>query len=538
MRNSKDRWEFEEGLPSRLPLKAAEVNYWKNILKKILKVGMEFEFNLPEKKNGSCKGDSNTCPCTNLTHDNDCWKECVNSQVDCSMVKTCSGILCPNFVPYCFICDEFQVSCEDCRYKFDPNKNPDAIRKHLADVLRPNNSYGQVSSSGVHSITKDGSLQGQKGAEVITVGRRVDYWEFYKMAKNIIEAASSKGAYLNERCSTHMHVLAGYHGKTMPDQERMSVPARVDEMERPIPELVVANLHQLVRRYQNAMTWMTMGLDEPHRMTRWEKFRVSVLDVSALTKHMNDVRQEVSEKAGGNKYGWINYNHLGFSPNGDINRLHVEFRAADGMLSPSAIAAIGCMYYALIIKAVEISRYGFVGVGDKAWLEQSLEVKAALLNNMKNYQDGDRFGDTRNLHKYYEILIGESMDLVQQLKAILINIGPAYEVLEKLAERPIALRRCDGESWERIEHDLEVIVGEEGQLEIAISEIIALNQVSECRDIEEWSNAVGQILKQKPELGIDDDNAVLETTITEYVRKNQEDGLMVWSNRIGAPLKI
>ena len=61
-------------------------------------------------------------------------------------------------------------------------------------------------------FVQDGSLLGKKGAEVITVGRRVDYWEFYKMAKTIIDTAVTKGAYVNERCSTHMHVLAGYYG--------------------------------------------------------------------------------------------------------------------------------------------------------------------------------------------------------------------------------------------------------------------------------------------------------------------------------------
>ena len=55
----------------------------------------------------------------------------------------------------------------------------------------------------------------------------------------------------------------------------------------------------------------------------------------------------------------------------NINRFHVEFRAADCLLSPSATAAIACMYYALIIKAVEISRYGLTEVGDGEWLDRA-----------------------------------------------------------------------------------------------------------------------------------------------------------------------
>jgi len=562
MRNSKNRWSFYN-LPSRPDLKAEEVLYWKNALKKILKIGLEFEYNLPEKKNGSCKGDSNTCPCVNLATENDCWKQCINTEgchsvernvelcknstgtcetADCTSCEhftpECTGIYCPNFVSYCFVCPDYQTDCANCQYRYDPERNPENIRKKLTNELKPNNTYGQVSASGVHSIVTDGSLLGKKGAEIVTVGRRVDYWEFFRMANNIIGLAKKKGAYLNERCSIHMHALASYYSKVVPNQEKMGVPAKVSEMERDMPEIILANLHQLVRRYQNAMTWMVMGLSEQHRMTRWEKFRVSVMPVSAVMHHMREVQEEVARHAGGNKYGWINYNQVEFGQNGNVHRFHVEYRAADGLNSPSAVAAIACMYYALVIKAVEISRYGVVEIGDRDWMEQATKVKDTLLNNMKGYQDGDRFGDTSNLHKHYDILIGESLDLVRQLKSILIKIGPAYEVLEKLAERPCALRLVDGETWDKIEDDLKVIMNEEGMFEVAVSEIITLNQVSECKDLDEWVTTVGQVLREDPELAIDPDNAEVEDTVKNYVSKKREDGELVWSGPIGAPILI
>jgi hypothetical protein len=562
MKNSKHKWSFYS-LPSRPDLSAEDVAYWRNTLKKVMKIGMEFEFNLPEKKNGSCKGDSNTCPCVNLSSANTCWQQCVNKtgckavdrvvgfcdratdtceDADCKTCKffaaKCNGIHCTNFISFCYVCSEFKTDCADCKYKYDPDKNPDSIRQLLQNELKPNNSYGQVAPSGVHSITTDGSLLGKKGAEIITVGRRVDYFEFYKMANNIITLASKRGAYLNERCSTHMHALASYYGKIVPNQEKSGIPGRVNEMERDMPEIILANLHQLVRRYQNAMTWMVMGLDEPKRMTRWEKFRVSVLPISAVMYNMREVQEKVSANSGGNKYGWINYNNIEFANSGDVRRFHVEFRAADGIMSPSAIAAIACMYYALVIKSVEISRYGVVEIGDQAWLEQTMEVKNALLNNTKGYQDGDRFSDTHELHRYHDILIGESLDLVRQLKSILINIGPAYEVLEKLAERPCALRRCEGQSWEDIEKSLEVIMNKEGRLDVALSEIVTLNQVSECKDLDEWIQITGQILRKDPELGVDVDNAAVEDMIRLFVEKNREDGKLVWSTRIGSPIMI
>lgn len=562
MKNNQRNWTFFH-LPSRAPLSSQEVQYWKNSLKKILKVGLEFEFNLPNKENGTCKGDSDTCPCTNLSLENECWQKCINTEECFSSAKNidlcqnitgtceeeqcatcdhfkvkCSGIFCPNFISYCFICKEYRRDCDHCKYLYDPNKNPSNIRKQLNKELRPNNTYGLINETGVHSITTDGSLLGEKGAEIITVGRRIDYWEFYKMAKNINERTVTRGGYLNERCSIHMHLLASYYGKLIPNSEKSSIPVKVSELEKDMPEVILANLHQLVRRYQNAMTWMMMGLDDPDHLTRWEKFRVSVLPISAILNPMIEVKDQVASNAGGNKYGWINYNQVAFGENGAVKRFHVEFRACDSLLSHSAIAAIACMYYALLIKAVEISRYGVVEIGNKDWLNHAQKVKDCLLNNMKGYQDGDRFGNTKNLSPHYDLLTGESLELVRQLKHILIQIGPAYEVLEKLAEKPIALRRCEGQSWEEIEDNLKVLINEEGHLENLIREVIDLRHISECKNITEWIETVNDLIINKQDPNIDNAGPNLSDIIAKFVDTKRNDGELVWSNPIGAPVFI
>jgi hypothetical protein len=75
-------------------------------------------------------------------------------------------------------------------------------------------------------------------------------------------------------------------------------------------------------------------------------------------------------------------------------------------------------------------------------------------------------------------------------------------------------------------------------MEVALSEIITLNQISECKDEAEWIEEVGRVLRTDPELAIDPDNATVEDNVREYVEKNKEDGRMVWSTRIGAPIMI
>ncbi len=567
MRNNKDRWLFFAH-DSRSIINSSEVRYWKAILNKNLKLGIEFEFNLPDQK-GTCKGDSNACPCIKMKTSH-CWQECARGDncfgkpvfelclnqtgtceaadcIKCEHYKAearCSGIFCPNFISACLYCKDFAIDCKMCENRYDPNKNPDKIRTKITDEMMPSKCYGTVSKSGVHSITTDGSLAGKKGIEVITVGRRVDYWEFFKMSKNILDSATSRGAYINERTSIHMHLLASYYGNMFPgDQERQDsgIPNQVNELEKPMPEIILANFHQLCRRYQNGITWMTTGLDNPNRLTRWEKFRVSVLEISAILNKMASVKDLVMSNSGGSaggKYGWVNYVFTTFNKGGDVKRLHLEMRSADCLLSPTAVAATACLYHSMMIKAVEISRYGIVEIGDSEWMDQAKSIKNCLMNNNPESFDSTRFSDTSKLSKYYDILIGESLDLIGQLKHILIKMGPAYDILVKLAERPCSLRRCDGDTWETIEKDLEVLIDAEDRLAIAVTEYIDLRYVSECKDVDEWIATVGKGLSEDSSLDASADDVNIKDKIDEFIKIKRDDGEIIWSESLGTMIMI
>lgn len=546
--------------PTRTPLTAREVSYWKLNLNRVLKVGAEFEFNLPNKTTGTCKGKSFTCSCKKYgKEENSCWQVCLNEKecssipsiyhcanrsvtcrtkkcVDCKTYKfECIGLMCSNHISACITCKDFEPDCSNCAYRFDPNKDPDAIRQFCTDKFKPSGSYGIVSKSGVHNVVTDGSLLGKKGMEVITTGRRVDYWEFYNMSKDIIDYSVKKGAYINERCSIHMHGLASYYGK-IPGVGNPG--AKIREMEKSMPEIVLANLHQLLRKYQNAITWMSSALGEPSRITRWEKFRVSTLEISALTNHMREVNEKVVHKAGGSKYGWANYKFCQFDKDGEVQRLHVEIRAMDGLLSPSACAGFACLWYALFIKAVELSRYGVIKVGNDMWLEKALIVKNSLMNNTSDWQnakDGGRFSNTSEVHKYTDILVSESFELIAQLKHILAPVGPAYDVLEKLAEMPCSIRRCEGLAWDEIEEQLEVKLTKEGALEYEIRKIIDTRKVVNAKDTQNWiAEVAGIFIRDK----LIDTKINPVRSITECITSHVTNGEMVWADKIGTMITI
>ena len=565
MRNSRERWQFFKS-PLRPALTAEEVMYHRRSLTQTLKAGVEIELNLPQKSSGRCHGDNLVCACKHSKTDT-CWMVCANKEAcmssrdpatckyiheckkcpdlnkghtDCPEYEFhCANVLCSNFVSACFSCGLFEKDCANCPDKFNEESDPAYLRNCIIRELSPTKNYGRVGATGVHSVVPDGSLLGSGGAEIITNGRRVQYLEFYKMFKNILEVATKHGAWTNERCSIHVHLLATYYANISKQLNNKSIPNNVAELEKPIPEIVLANFHQLVRRYHNALTWMTMGLDDPNHFRRWEKFSVSVLEFSAMTSKMDIVSGNISdacktETSGGSKYSFVNYILSHFDEDGDVSRLHLEMRQSDCMLCPSVLAAMPCLYYALMIKACEISRHGLLKVGDKVWLDRAKTIKKAILNNRSSWGDSKapagRMSDTSSLYRYYDVLISESMDMVHQVKHILTSIGPAYDVLVSLAERPVALRRYAGESWEQIEQSIAIPVNSVTLFETSIDELVSLRIVDECKNLDEWKIEIThELSKENDDVPIEE----LHNSLSKYVKYCFDDAKFLWSESLG-----
>jgi len=549
MRNNKARWQFFNN-DYKNPLSAQEVRYWKTALQKLLKIGIEFELNL-QNKDGMCKGDNTACTCSKMI--TNCWTiceklkkcnitphrdTCVNyteeecddkSCEDCEQYNLlCPEIACVDFRSVCFTCTDFVRDCDTCDRKWEPEKDPIHSRSVICNTLEPSNTYGSVAKSGVVSVKEDGSLSGNGGVEVITVGRRIDFWEFYTMSKNVLDVVTKNGGFINERCSNHMHLLTSYYNSN----EGGSL---INEMEKAMPSLIMENFHQLCRRYQNPITWLTMALSAPNSMTRWEKFRVSVLETSPAARGMegvlSDIRNVTKEANSKSKYGWVNYDNLMLNRSGDVRLFHIEMRTSDAMLLPSAISAIACLYYALVIKSVEISRYGLLKVGDENWLDKAKEVKEAMLNNCSDY-NANRVSNTSELMQHRDYLTTESLGMISNLKSILIGLDPAYIVLEKMIHNPIALQRCEGCSWGEIESSLEVLLNKEDQLTSKVSEVIDLKIIEDCRDVDMWIRNVVNHLNEAGDDGISID------TVKECTDIKFREGEVIWSKSLGSVIAL
>lgn len=549
MKNEADEWVFIKR-PTRKALSDRDVTYWKNNLAKLLKVGVEIELNLPEKE-GTCDRQNFLCECVAvfkpekpMPETSNCYEQCQKwDNGNCSIAKEhgCAGIYCVAFEAPCPKCSKYDRGCDSCPQLYDLRKDPRYIRQAVGKVLQPTKFVGSLGPSGVYKVCKDGSLNGDGGIEIATAGRRVQFFPIYEMISNIMTLCEKYGAYVNERCSIHIHLLASYLTPDFSGNDEGSnyIKNAVSELEHAVPEIIIANFHQLIRRYQCALVWLSASGDQRDKLTRWEKFRKSILPYSALKNRMSTLTMDVGGASKSKrKYALMNYEQMRFDSEGDVTRLHVEARYMDGNLCPSVVAAHTCLIYGLMLKAVEISRHGVLQSGNKDYMEKQKEMFNCLCNGDGDYT-GSRHSDTRNIDPFIPALREQSKQLIRLVKNTLGEQHPADEILRSLAVEPLAFRRIKQETWKQIEDSfIQKVPRVENTLEDSMMQLIDLGAICECETAAEWIDTVTHQIAT--ENGEGDDEAKTETLrnkIQLTIAAKENDRIVFWSQDIGGYLK-
>jgi hypothetical protein len=535
-----------------------EYEYWYDLMGKILKVSTEFELNLPAPQTSMgmgkelpCQYAANPCSrdCANLEsclverHPTFCetkdtgyflgkkFKCPAKNDQDSEACKGCPAWMlncrlhsCAMYTPYCTICPSFQRQGETPE-KADIRQDAETVRQEMSERLAPTGFVGAVGATGVLEVKKDNSLQHNGGIEVPTVGRRVHWHSFYQMSKNILESLAERGATANERCGQHYHILCGYldPGKGNP------IGGRLDELEQPMPEIILANLHQLHRRYELAMFWLMSCGTSMNFLTRWAKFRQSIFKYSALKRNMEVVQRELADNiicmSGTNqrgKYASVAYHFCQFNGEGNLEKFHIENRIADGAMSPAVVTAWAMLCYGLVLKAVRLSQYGIMEVGDQEFVTAVKTIRPYLIAGENREWGDNRIADTSELGPYIPWLQQSSRELIQFLKPELNALGPAYEILLSLAERPCSMRLSEGQSWDQVEAELLPSTHRDGEeIEDELRELVDLAGIVDCPTVNIWVEEVAAHLGQE----------------IEYVRNITygmiESGRYRWSDPIG-----
>jgi hypothetical protein len=547
MLNQASDWVFVKK-PSRPPLSNKEVHYWKQTLKKLLKVGIEVELNLEENK-GDCDKQNYMCQCTAVFEAKKpipgtlkCYEQCSRwDNGNCEIAKEhgCVGINCVAFKQPCSSCSKYDRGCSTCPERYDKLKDPRHIREQVEKLLKPTNFVGQCGESGVYKVVRDGSLDGDGGIEIATVGRRVEFGSLYEMISNIMNMCEERGAFVNERCSIHIHLLASYltpgfssDGKPADDAGSKFIKNEVTELERPMPEIIIANFHQLIRRYHCALVWLSSAGVSNDQFTRWEKFRKSILPYSAVRHRMGTVTANVGTASKSKrKYAMMNYEQMKFNKAGDVSRLHVEGRYMDGNLSPAVVVSHACLLYGLMLKAVEISKYGVLQSGNKDYMDLQNEMYNNLCNSDGPW-DGSRFSDTKSLQPYIADLKKQSRQLVRLVKSTLGEHSPADEVLSKLAEKPLTYHLMEKKSWKDIEESLLPEYQHVNTMEGSILQLVELGAICECENSDEWiETAAHELLAEHA--GQPEELNVGRESLQAYVSQLTARRRIHWSKKLG-----
>lgn len=572
MQKKRERIRFQQK-KGRPPLSREWADYWIAFLEKVLKVGTEFEMNLPTPDKVLDKGSDQPCmhakkPCvTNCANLETCLVDrhptlCLTKRTgeflnkkfmcpakdnaDINACEDCEGwrlhcrqLKCAMFTPFCTVCPAFQRAGEVVE-KGDIRRDADTVREEMRELLQPTEFVGHVGEKGVLEVKKDNSLANGGGIEIPTVGRRIHWQSFYNMCKDIIEPIVARGGSVNERCGQHYHVLAGYFDNSKRGQGTgFGVTRTVSELERPLPECVLANLHQLHRRYELAMFWiMSAGISLNH-LTRWARFRQSIRRFSALQSRMSKVQAEMAEVVIGmnsasnqkGKYASVAYHFCRFNEEGDVTTLHIENRIADGVLSPAVATAWAMLCYALVLKAVRLSQYGIMEAGSREYMNKVKEIQPNLVDGEHRDWGDYRQADTSNLTPHIPWLRENAQEMVNWLKPELSDLGPSYEILLSLADKPCSLRLSEGQTWKDIESSLygpylNTSDSEEFVNEGELREIIDLASIVDCEHIEMWIEEVSAYLGQDPPV------------VADIVHRMINSGDFRWSDPIGALITV
>ena len=339
--------------------------------------------------------------------------------------------------------------------------------------------------------------------------------------------AREHGAWVNERCSLHIHMMSQYvpkDGKHLKGQRANLI---YNSLERPIPEEIGINFHQLFRRFEHCLIWMFSAGNSLASLTRWEKFRQPVLEIaSPVIIGMPNLSASISQfcfnKVRKEKYATINYWYSQFNIDNDFNIFHVEIRLSDGLLCPAAAASLACLIYALLLKAVDISRYGILSVGSNDTIVKIQEMRKTLLNNNRDY-NAPRFSDTSNIIQYIPEFQEQSIEFIQFLESYLKNMGNSYEILLQLAERPISFRLAeDNMSWDEINKTIDSDFKRykpENDIVDDILLAIDLGHVLDSESKDHWIEEMATIY--------DKDSLLIKSMIASMTREN----IITWSNK-------
>ena len=306
----------------------------------------------------------------------------------------------------------------------------------LLETLQPTKDLTHLGRYGVLDVISE-----HCGIETQIIGRQPYYPALIEQYREIF-ALLPPGIRARPTCGLHYHALT-------------------IGLSEPVPEIILANIWNLIRRYAPYLRFLTSGGSSHEALCRRRNHN-SHLEMVRHTPGVYSMREIQTllhdSKVVPEHQNFLNLEHIIFSENGQVKDFHLEFRFPDADLAPTSIVAKTFLFLAIILKAVEISQYGVIHVGRLREWRRKIELLDMLSNNDGNLATSDTSKVTPEV---VEELRTGCRELLELLKPIFVRFArvscegsedhPAFEVLGLLAETPLALLRASGRNWPEIE---------------------------------------------------------------------------------------
>lgn len=307
----------------------------------------------------------------------------------------------------------------------------DAIRT----ALQPSGRLESLGPNGVLDVSPE-----HCGVEIRVIGRQPHFRSLHKQYLNILNVLQQQGARSRPTCGLHFHLLT---------------PALAE----PVPEIILANIWNLTRRYAPELRFITSGGDSRNSICR----RRNHTSHQEMVRHSPAIMSmaEIQKILKGSlmvpeHQNFLNLEHIDFTSSGAVHPFHLEFRFPDMDLSATSVSAKTCLFLAMALKAVDLSQYGLIHVGKVVPWRRKTYILDLLSNNDGNLATSNTSGITDEIIDELRQGCYELLDLLAptfEWFHMGANTGsdPALEVLLALAEHPVSLLRSAGYGWNKIE---------------------------------------------------------------------------------------
>jgi hypothetical protein len=354
----------------------------------------------------------------------------------------------------------------EIEFAFPQGAVREEFQPKIEHLMQPSHDMNRLGPLGVFDVVKE-----HCGVEMQIIGRHPQWDALVTQYHKIISTLLQSGARTRATCGLHFHSLAL-------------------ALSESIPEIILANIWNICRRFAAGLKFLTSAGDSRETLCRrrqnnahQEFMRQSPLqqDMRTIQKFLHE-SMEVPEHQ-----NFVNLEHVRFDEHGQVSDLHIEFRFPDAQLSAAVITAETFLFLGILLKAVEISKFGLLHAGDF----QSFTERRRRLDLLSNNDGNLACSDTSHLSDSdLEACRQEARDALKFLKSIFVILdNPAEIILHALAEEPASLRKCRGASWVTIDAELLGLIKphrEPDSLDYQLVKIIEMGIVEQAADPDDW----------------------------------------------------